>query len=72
MAFVIIGWRQAAHGLHRSILGYEGIYIKDSKSAFCNEIGALDLATSAAERLAEWLPRKTSGAFVSTKRHRAF
>ena len=71
MAFVIIGWYFEAGGMHRTILGYDGMYVTDSKSSFCNEIGALDLATSAAEFLAKWLPRKADDIAANMVRHQA-
>ena len=71
MAFVIIGWSCDTQGLRREVLGYDGIYVAESKSSFGNEIGALDLATMAAEQLAEWLPSKNSNISATMTRHRA-
>ena len=70
MAFVIVGWRSGESGIQREILAYEGIYVEISKSAFGSELGALDLATQAAEQLAEWGARKRNEIPVNTKRRK--
>ena len=60
MAFVIVGHQWLSDSWRREILGFRGILVEGAQSAFACELGALDLATEAADQLAVFLPRKGS------------